>query len=165
MKTKYTINSIGWLGIMLLMLLLTATSCKKDENKAPSTGTPPTTTTVAIDKYKFTSANGGSSIYVSDTVCRFTDGANVKFNIPLEYSSKYDTMQVTLGTPILGHVTYRFSHVLKYNVHYFLEGIIMIDAVNAGPTNSPGDIFIMFDQKLVTDSSSIGNYHLTYHEL
>lgn len=164
MKTNYHINTMGYIGIILIFLLTILTSCKKEENKAP-TPTAPTTSTVTVDTFTLTSANSGSNVNVVDTIYKYIDGSSVKFTIPVEYTSNYDTMTVLLGTPFGSYSRYEMNHILKYNTAYRLKGSIFNGTTN-GTISSSNSIYVTFQQQLSTDPNIVaGAYDLTYSKL
>lgn len=104
---KYTINSIGWTGL-LVMFTIMLFSCKKEENKSASTGTPtPTIGHHLIGKYACNDMNAVTrdTIYIykdvlsnwmmtcpdanasssQDTISFGLNADDVNFTIPTQY--------------------------------------------------------------------------------
>jgi hypothetical protein len=154
---KFTLMSIMATAIIF-------TSCKKEENKAPTAPVPPVVT-ATVDTYVLASTNGGSAVNVVDTIYKYTNSTEVGFTIPLNYNSAGDTMLVTNGNVVNSYSTYKVDHVLKYNTAYRLKGYIFNGTTN-GATASANSIYITFEQQLSADSNNvIRGYNLTYSKI
>lgn len=155
MKTKYLINSIGWSVIILLLACLSLTSCKKEENKAPITSTPVVAITT-VDKYIVTSY-GTNSFNVNDTISLINTGTALKLTIPVQYG--LDTMTLSADYGAQGGAThsYGFNHILKMNTYYYLDGAKYVYDNNT--------ITLVFNQKLVSNNSTIQAYNLQYTKI
>lgn len=158
---NYTINKIGYIGITLTLSIILLFSCKKEENKLPTTSSTTTTTSVVRDTFLLTTSATSPASYSGiavDTVFRITVDTTVKYTIPLNYSSKYDTMTVSSRYPFFtGTTCYTVDHIIKYNNAYKIEGWIT--------HYSPTTIKIEINQITRFNNSQLAFYNLTYTKL
>jgi hypothetical protein len=128
---NYTINKIGWIGIILTMSCLAFSSCKKEDNKAMGPSSPPTTVSTVSDKYAIENYNSNSN-NVNDTIFMITNGTDVKLTIPVDYG--LDTMQLIFDTVSNNKTFYTYDHVVRHNSAYKLIGRAWRDNTNGSLT-------------------------------
>lgn len=145
------------LSILAIVSILTFSSCKKEENKAPITSTP-TTASIPADKYVISSYNS-NSFNVDDTLELITTSSGaLRLTIPVKYG--IDTMNLVYDTALTGTMhQYTFDHIVKYNTAYHLVGSLT-------RTNNMY-LVLSFSQRInpYGPSNAVQQYYLHYAKL
>lgn len=94
MKINYKINNIGWIGLFIIMMLLSLFSCKKDKSVTSSGSS---STTSSIDGC-YIDVDG--SPVTRDTMYLFTIGTTHYMSCPdLQAQPMYDTIEYLYNEP------------------------------------------------------------------
>ncbi len=89
---KNTLNTIGWTGLILCLLAIFTSSCKKEENKSSSTGTPIVLTSELIGMY----VSIDTDVITNDTIYIYQDGIDYKMTCP-DNNAQLDKDTIIIG--------------------------------------------------------------------
>lgn len=87
---NYTLNSMGWIGVILTILCLSFTSCKKEDNKSAA---PLITASVNTSKILGTYTYTGSETMATDTIYIYEQAGHYYMTCPV---NNIDTVNINI---------------------------------------------------------------------